>query len=213
MCNQEAYIKQRIKTQLQLAEKVEKVITPFLTNLAEKYNGKLHGLNYKFKSEESALRKILSHIDDDTSTNKNNSAYLDKKVEELKDYLRYTIVLDENGFTDNVSNILRELKDNDYKLMDLKNRFNEPYYKDISSHYFDNKTIKIQFIFELQFHTEKSLKAKEISHSLYEITREFEADLTQISEKIMEKIYETIRTLYNEVPIPEDVDKIKEKND
>ncbi len=197
---------------MKLAKKVEKVITPFLTSLANKYNGKLYGLDNKFKSEESALRKILSHIEDDTVINKKNSAYLDEKVEDLKDYLRYTIVLDEKNFTDNVSKILQELKDNDYKLMDLKNRFNEIYYKDISSHYFDNKTIKIQFVFELQFHTEESLKAKEISHLLYEITREFQTDLDQISENIMENIYKAIRKLYNEVPIPTDIDKIEEVN-
>ena len=193
---------------MQLAEKVEQSVTPFLSKLAEKYNGELYGLDNRFKTEKSALRKILSHIEDDMQENKDDKEYLNRKVTELKDYLRYTIVLKEENFTDNVNCILNALKENNYELTDLKNRFNDPFYKDISSHYFNDDIIKIRFVFELQFHTKYTLKAKNITHHLYEIVREFESDLRELNESIVKNIYEAIRKLYNEIPIPKDIDEI-----
>ena len=87
-------------------------------------------------------------------------------------------------------------------------RFNDPFYKDISSHYFNDDIIKIRFVFELQFHTKYTLKAKNITHHLYEIVREFESDLRELNESIVKNIYEAIRKLYNEIPIPKDIDEI-----
>lgn len=146
------YLKEKIKIQLELAKKIEPLVTSFLEKTARNNGGVLHGLEYKFKTLPSALRKINDIIADENVENKFEKNYLDQKVSGLKDYLRYTVVLKEENFTENVEKIIKELKNNDYKLNDLKNRFkNDAIYKDINSHYFNDEVFKFHFYLNYNF--------------------------------------------------------------
>lgn len=200
------YIREKLNNQLSNVKVVENDFTPFLEELVASNNGKLYGLEHRFKSETSAYRKILLHIKDENVKNKRKIDYLNEKVSELKDYLRYTIIFNENDFTSNVIEILKSLKKT-YQLLDLKNRFSNEKYKDISTHW------KVDsFVVEIQFHTKMTIDAKEITHYLYEIVREYEDKLRKISDIIMNNITAAVIKIYEKIPIPEYVDKIGEND-
>ena len=85
----------------------------------------------------------------------------------LKDIIRYTIQLPEDKFYDKYIQVNMLIKKKGYDIIKLKNSWedNSPY-KGINT-----VLKKGNLCFEMQYHTEKSLKVKEINHKLYEEER------------------------------------------
>ncbi len=191
-------------------KKFEPNITNTLETIAKENEGIMVGLETKFKSFESTLRKIKSKIKDKGALFL--TAYIfERELINLKDLLRYTIVYEPAHFTQSVKNTLDELKKLNYSLKELKNRFEDEVYKDIITHYsIDDDSIKINFTFEVQFHTPETLKLKSISHHLYEITRQYEIKLNKIDKSIKDNILKALIELYKETEIPEGVSDIQE---
>lgn len=172
---------------LSAATKAESAITEDIAALASKNGGKLEGLEYKLKSEESLTRKILKEGDT-----------------EINDALRYTQVYSEENIAKGASDTLAELEAKGYTIGPVKNTFKEGTpYKGINT----TVTSPDGQVFELQFHTPESFAMKQnVNHPLYEEARTLDKTnprKTELNDQMIENS--------NSVKIPPDIDIIKSK--
>lgn len=204
-------LQELISAKLELAKVCEKVTTIFLNDLCLKYDCKMEGLENKFKTVESALGKAKRVIKE-TYIEKENQLLdieeLKNIVSGIKDYLRYTIVINKDEFVSVIKNIIYDLTDNLYSVLKLKNRFGQANYKDVISWW--NKPKVFDFTFEIQFHTPESIAAKRASHAIYEVVREYKNEFDSISPEIVEKLNIASEKIFGSVPIPKDIDNIKD---
>lgn len=154
-----------------IAKKREKVLTSMLNGCAKKTGGEMVGLQYAVKSEESLTRKIKTEMAEKGVTAKEAGA-------SMKDVNRYTMQLTEDNFVNGYNSTMDALRKNGYEVARVKNTLANPNaeYRGV------NTNIKSPdgSIWELQFHTAKSLEVKEINHKLYEKQR---LDTTPAAEK------------------------------
>ena len=146
---------------LRAARAVEPQITDLLRSLAQRYNGRLEGLDFRFKTEESLARKIsgealviwiwFSHV-----------------AEIILDVLRYTTIFPDETYAQGVTATLQELISQGYTEIKFQNTWGQEGYQGINAAYRTPEG----FVFELQFHTSASHNAKEYgTHALYEQQR------------------------------------------
>ena len=144
------------------AKAQEPKITALVSECAKAADGEMVGLKYAVKSEDSLTRKITTEIKDKGITAEEAAA-------SMKDVNRYTMQLKENNFVSGYNGTMKALQDNGYELVRVKNSLarEDAEYRGI------NCNIKSPdgSIWELQFHTAKSLEIKEVNHKLYEEQR------------------------------------------
>lgn len=157
------------------AQAIEPVVTQTLKSL-QTDSRHLAGLEYRLKSRESLLRKIM------LATKEENTKLNTK--EKINDVLRYTFESDAMYFVDNFADIRSSLEGLGYKFVRVKNTL-----KDESAVYRGvNTQVKTPdgYTFEIQFHTPQSLAIKEKNHVLYEQARVLdlskEDDMTKFAE-------------------------------
>ena len=131
--------------------------------------------NFKIKTFESLLRKI---INDDNEEKKKKEEEKEKgKEKEIYDTLRYTYIVTftdpkQTDLSECISHINKLLEDKQINLVRTKNFFcPNNTYKGINNVYTYNN-----YKFELQFHTDTSIKIKEINHYLYEKERSLNSE-------------------------------------
>ncbi len=184
-----------IEESINLANKLEPKITKYLKSLGKKHHGVLEGLDYKFKSREKLYEKAYN-----------------KKIENIRDILRYTFVFDVDKYTEGVYKIYSELnKNKDFKtkhawvkqkwcLGDMYQGINTSWlYKGI-------------FIFELQFHTNISHKMKTEGdlHDLYDKYNSDNCDNIYINSRNYKKnkchkIRIKMNDIERSIPIPHEL--------
>lgn len=178
---------------LEEAKKYEELTTILLKSL-EKDGVFLEGLEYRLKSKESLERKILKDA-------------REKKIEikiaalNINDVLRYTFILDEDAFYESYKAISIVLAQEGYNYKQIKNtlKLKNVRYRGI------NALIEIRgnYVFELQFHTKKSFKVKQITHPMYEEFRQI-----GILKKRKDELEKEITEISNQIPMPRGVEKI-----
>lgn len=208
--NIDSKLKELISAQLDIVRILEPKITMTLQELTVKYAGTLESLSTKFKDQGSCLRKAKQIVKSKMPPITEDD--LKEVVFSIEDYLRYTIVFDEENFTLNTENVIRDLKEKAFETKKLINRFSDDKYKDIISWYETKEVISLKYAFELQFHTPDSFKKKKINHYLYEIIREFEVELNSIDPSIHEKLAKALSLIYEDVKSPKNVKRIKNIN-
>ena len=179
---------------LERAHEYEMAITSDLKMAVSKGSGHLVGLEYRFKSKESLKRKILSK-------SKARNISVQEYSKKIADVLRYTNVSSEKYFTNDFYTIVANLENKGYNLVELTNTFikNAPY-KGINS-LVENSD---GYVFELQFHTPKSLEVKEVNHKLYEEVRK-----DGVSDKRKIELTNTMMKNSNEIVNPKGVSDIR----
>jgi len=146
------------------AEQSEPALTEMMQTLAELSGGNLTGLEHAVKSAESLQNKIERDM-----LEKGISAQ--EAASEINDRNRYTLVLNDEAFVENVQRVQAELEKQGWSQYDEK-------YKNFfasGDNYDGYNTVVIHESgqrFELQFHTEDSLRIKEQVHPIYEKFRE-----------------------------------------
>nr|DAX81391.1 MAG TPA: minor capsid protein [Caudoviricetes sp.] len=177
---------------------IEPNITSTLKYISSITNGKMEGLDFRLKSVDSLSRKI-------TMDAKEKGVTLKEASKEIKDILRYTIVYNENEFTNSYFNAIENLKDKGYNVVRIKNSFKDnQVYKGLNTLIKD----KDGNIFELQFHTPMSIDIKEGGlHELYEKQRLL--DIRVDREKYNKLKMEMIK-LSDKIKNPLNVEKIKD---
>ncbi len=176
----------------------EPYITKDLQDIIKNTDGELVGLENRLKTRKSVMDKI----DRNVQKAFNRGGYTTRKVEfnKLNDIIRYTTVSDEKNFVQNFNKTRALLEEKGYNINRITNTW-----RDGQSYKGINCTLKnTDTVFELQFHTPKSYKVKQQTHSDYEILREKQGtreELKKIREKMVEKT--------NKIPNPKGVENIK----
>lgn len=150
------------------AKTTEPNVTNSLKNL-EDSSSKLVGLDHKLKTVESLERKIRSDAIADNIS-------LEEASEKISDSLRYTLEISDINYTKKVSDTLKELESQGYKIDKFKNTWGEELYQGININLTTPDGVKM----ELQFHTADSFYAKELNHEWYDIARSDTATLEEI---------------------------------
>lgn len=159
------------KTAAEVAESVvaaarvaEPELTALTSGLAEKFGGRMEGLDFRLKTADSLARKLEGEILESGGTLTAEAA-----AAKMFDVNRYTTVYSESSYADGVQASLDSLRADGHTLK-VKNYWNvddNPY-----------QGVNVQIIspagekFELQFHTDYSLEVKEGElHRIYELQR------------------------------------------
>lgn len=182
---------------ISIAKEKDIVITKDLQNIIDKTNGRLAGLDYRIKSTDSLVRKLI-----DKSEAKGIS--VDEYASKITDILRYTNVSTTKNFTGDYYSIIDNLIKKSYNIVEVTNTLG-----DINASYRGINCLvsdKDGYIFELQFHTEESLNIKEVNHKLYEELR-----LKTTNKARQLELYKEMQKKSAEIPMPPDITKIKNK--
>ena len=180
---------------ISIAKEKDIVITKDLQNIIDKTNGRLAGLDYRIKSTDSLVRKLI-----DKSEAKGIS--VDEYASKITDILRYTNVSTTKNFTGDYYSIIDNLIKKSYNIVEVTNTLG-----DINASYRGINCLvsdKDGYIFELQFHTEESLNIKEVNHKLYEELR-----LKTTNKARQLELYKEMQKKSTEIPMPPDITKIK----
>lgn len=176
---------------------VEPDITNTLKDISKDIDGKLVGLEFKFKSKESLMRKTSAGA-------KELNIEFHEALNKVNDILRYTIVHNENGFTQSFFKSKKLLEEKGFEFIRVKNTFKEnQVYKGINTLVRDKKGN----VFELQYHTPKSIEIKEGAlHKLYEKQRL----LNPVKDKeLYKKLTDEMVSLSDMIDIPKGIERIK----
>jgi hypothetical protein len=154
-----------VKQLAERAQAVEKTVTPLLQNAMQHAGGRLHGADrldtHVFKGDKSLARK-LALIQRETSLSPEQAA------SQVRDALRYVVVLEANSFGRAANEIVHALAANGMQQM----RVNNGFVREGTTYAGLNMNLRLgDDDFEIQFHTPQSLAAKHDAHRNYEKLR------------------------------------------
>lgn len=179
------------------AKRREPELTRLVKQCAEEAGGEVVGLEFCIKSEESLVRKIKE-------INRRKEAVSLDFAKNIKDVNRYTIMFSETNFVDGFTKSMGILKKSGNDVISVSNTL-----KDVNTQYRGVNTSlkrKDDSMWELQFHTPKSLEIKEINHKMYEISR-LSTTPKDEKERLVKLMEENAKT----IPTPKNVEEIKDK--
>ncbi|WP_428942801.1 XopAD/skwp family type III secretion system effector [Xanthomonas oryzae] len=143
------------------ARQMEPQVTDMLQNIAARHGGQLAGTQHQLKSYSSLQEKLKQRV-----ALKKQS--LEEAAASVNDALRYSVVLEPQGFTAGLRAVLAALDDQGHARVKLTNQFTEypPSFKAI------NLTLRSPegALWEIQFHTPETFALKERFHDLYKRT-------------------------------------------
>jgi hypothetical protein len=158
-------------------------------------HGKLNGLEYRLKGEDSLKRKVATALLEDARLTP------ERALANIKDSLRYTVEVPTRKYSHGVQQAVDELRGQGFENVTFKNTWEGSGYKGINSTWRDPSTGQI---FEVQFHTPESFVAKMDTHALYEKGR-----LPGISRDEYAALQAAQNDLFDRVPVPHGVDSIR----
>lgn len=177
------------------AAKREPEITKALQDTVAGIPGaELIGLEHRLKTEESLARKIRNDSVEGGMTP-------EQAASKMYDVNRYTISNNEQNLTATVKTTISNMEGQGYEVMRVKNTLGNPNaeYRGI------NMVVKANDggLFELQFHTPRSLEVKEVNHKIYEQQRQ---STTSRAEK--KQMGQQMRDNAASIPTPDGIDSV-----
>jgi hypothetical protein len=156
-------------------EKIEDtIVTPAMRCLeAEDPCRRLVGLDHRLKGRDRLAEKVDNWMRADAELT------YDRAFGMLKDAIRYTFQYSDAGYSDGVHADIRRLRDAGFELVDSKNSWNEAEYKGINSRW---RVPENGQLFEVQFHSQASYEAKQLTHAAYERIRDPSTPPAQVRE-------------------------------
>ncbi|APP00702.1 type III secretion system effector XopAD [Xanthomonas perforans] len=143
---------------LRRARQMEPQVTDMLQNIAARHGGQLAGTQHQLKSYGSLQDKLKQRM-------ALKKQPLDEAAASVNDALRYSVVLEPQGFTAGLRATLAALDDQGHARVKLTNQFTDypPVFKAI------NVTLRSPegALWEIQFHTPETFALKERFHDLY----------------------------------------------
>lgn len=172
------------------ARVVEPGITSDLKDIAGNVGGKMEGLDFRIKTQQSLARKIAAEARD---------AGIPPSQVQIGDSLRYTMVFDDSRFAKGSQGVLDSLRAQGYEVSKVKHYWEGNEYKGTNTN-----LVKSGTTFELQFHTPTSLLVKESeSHPLYEKIR------VSTDEQERAELNAELRRIWANVNIPVGATEVK----
>jgi hypothetical protein len=150
-----------------IVEREQEKISPAIRDIeSQDPTRHLTGFEHRRKSRDRIKEKVYDDMD-----------LLGRSPHEaisvLPDAIRYTFQYDESHYTRGVLKDVMRIREQGFRLEKLKNSWSDDEYKGINSQWIEPGTGQR---FELQFHTQISFEAKQITHSSYERLRSHQAD-------------------------------------
>jgi len=186
------------------AKQSEPKVMQDLQSIAQQTNGKMVGLEYRFKSEESLTRKIADRTQEKVDKAVKNGKDVEsvrlnsiaKEAEKNNDALRYTIAFSPDKYVEGYDRTVKALEKQGYEIKQSDNYWltkgteKDTGYRGINATFVSPSGQK----FELQFHTPESFKFKNDNHHLYEVARkpnvseERKREIKQLNIKLAEPL-------------------------
>jgi hypothetical protein len=178
-----------------LADEGRRDILPALKRVESAEPGRhLAGLNHMLKGEDRLKEKIADEL-------VAPGISVREALGKVSDAVRYTFTYSPQRYADGIHADAVRLKAEGFELMKLKNLWAEEQYKGINSQWRRPET---GLRFEVQFHTQESLEAKELTHEAYERIR---GPLTLTERSDLEDFQRRVNAF---LVTPEDITKIKD---
>jgi hypothetical protein len=140
----------------------ENVIGPAILRVAAKDPTRtLAGFDCRIKGKDRLKEKVF-----DRMRTKGRSAV--ETLAQISDVVRFTFIYDETAYADGVRKDLERLGAVGFTQVERRNTWSSDQYKGINTQWLEPQS---GVRFEVQFHTEVSLEAKELTHQAYERIR------------------------------------------
>jgi hypothetical protein len=170
-------------------ETEEAVVTPAMRRIeSESPDRRLVGLEFRLKGRERLTEKVSNWLEADAEMTPEHALSL------VKDAIRYTFQYKEEDYYHGVTADCERMKAAGFELVDCRNSWDEQEYKGINSRW---RVPENGQLFEVQFHTEASFRAKQETHPAYEKLR----DPSTPHEEIP-KLRDFQREVCTRIPIP-----------
>ena len=165
----------------------EKTVTPAMRRIeAEDPDRHLVGLENRLKGKDRLAEKVILDVE-------KKGRSVGQALANVKDVIRYTFVYDEDKYTAGVYADCARLENAGFGRFDRRNSWSQDEYKGVNSRWRIPGTNRM---FEVQFHTQASLDAKEETHWAYERIRSA-VDDTEVAQ-----LHAYQRAVTSKVPIP-----------
>ena len=179
----------------------ENVIVPAILRIAgEDPTRALAGFDRRIKGEDRLKEKISALLEPPSTLGAGEALLA------IVDVVRFTFAYQETGYTQGVLADVERLKSQGFELDRLKNTWRGQQYKGINTQWLEPLS---GVRFEVQFHTQASLEAKELTHEAYERIRTI-TEPTPETERETEELEAFQSKVNDRVPIPPDVSVIED---
>jgi hypothetical protein len=166
----------------------EKTVTPAMRRIEAEDPGRhLAGLEHRLKGKERLTEKIHEAMAERART-------LDQAFATVKDAIRYTFCYSDEVYTQGVYRDCERLEHAGFERVERRNSWESDQYKGINSRW---RVPANGQLFEVQFHTQPSLDAKEETHWAYEKLRD--PATTKPDQEALTGYQHTVNTC---IPIP-----------
>jgi hypothetical protein len=172
----------------------EKTVTPAMRRIeAEDPDRHLTGLDHRLKGKDRLAEKAANFM------LSNAELSPDQAFAKVKDAIRYTFTYSEDHYAEGVRADVGRLEER-FDLVDLRNSWPGEEYKGINSRW---RVPEDNQLFEVQFHTQASFEAKQLTHVAYEKIRD---PATSKGER--QKLQDFQRQVSVDIPVPTHVNDI-----
>ena len=155
----------------------------------------LAGFDNRFKGEDRLKEKVADQLRSNVDLTPTQA------LATVADAVRFTLQYAETAYTGGVRKDVERLQANGFTEVERRNTWMSDQYKGINSRWREPES---GVIFEVQFHTQASLEAKELTHKAYERIRST-AEAPELGE-----LKEFQRGVNSMIPIPPDVADIED---
>jgi hypothetical protein len=163
-------------------------VTPAMREIeAEDPNRQLVGFEHRLKGKDRLTEKVIEAIEE-------RGHSVEAALGMVKDAIRFTFVYPDDRYSDGVYADCERLKNVGFEPFDRKNSWDGLEYKGVNGRW---RVPGVGQIFEVQFHTQQSLDAKEETHGAYERLRTLPDDDAEVSQL---RAYQ--REVTAKVPVP-----------
>jgi hypothetical protein len=182
----------------------ERVVFPAMRQIeAADPNRHLAGLEHMLKKADRLKEKVADVLLVESHLSPREA--LDK----VSDAVRYTFTYSPDAYADGVRADIERLKAAGFEEIKLKNLWSSSQYKGINSQWRRPET---GLRFEVQFHTEESLQAKELTHGAYERLRRPESETTPSERDELEEFQLRANVLLDRPRGSEDINDFPVRN-
>jgi len=204
----------------------EPQITQDVCEIADALGTEMWGLEYRTKTagdNSKGVCRIQEKIEQDLEEDRVKAERAGRQptltyqdcVNGLNDLVRYTQMSTEDNLVENYEKTVKALEAKNYKVVKVKNFYN----KDPMENPYRGLTVVFESPtgtkFEFQFHTPRSILAKEAAHPIYDIDRTYnpyDPAKSEISEQEHLALQARMREVYSKkrIPYPKGIEKIQD---
>ena len=170
------------------------IVPKVLAAESEDPNRHLAGFDHHIKGADRLKEKIADRIRVEGRT-------VGEALAEIPDTVRFTFQYSESSYATGVRGDVKRLEDQGFIQVDWRNTWKDDQYKGINSRWREPDS---RVLFEVQFHTQASLEAKELTHQAYERIR----STAQDDERVILKEFQ--RRVNATIPIPPGATEIED---